>query len=104
MLLLKIIQNIARTLNKKELRYKTVDMDAIYLAENYDPYSEIDIELDLERLFKKTDYKNYVIAVLAFRRGRTQDEIGRMLGISKSAVCQRMTKIRAIIENNLKNR
>ena len=102
--ILKIIQNIARTLNKKELRYKTVDMDAIYLAENYDPYSEIDIELDLERLFKKTDYKNYVIAVLAFRRGRTQDEIGRMLGISKSAVCQRMTKIRAIIENNLKNR
>lgn len=102
--ILKIIQNIARDFNKKEIRYKTVDIDSIYLAEGYDPYSEIDINIDLERLFKNTDYRNYIIAVLAFRKGRTQDEIGHMLGISRSAVCQRMVKIREIIENNLKNR
>ena len=100
--IIKIIQNTARTFNKKELRYKTVDIDRIYLAEGHDPYSEVNIDIDLERLFKTTDYRNYVIAVLAFRKGRTQEEIASMMGISKSAVCQRMSKIRAIIENNLK--
>ena len=101
--ILKIIQNIAKDQNKKDLRYKKVDIDNIYLAEEHDTYSEVDIEVDLERLFKNTDYRNYIIAVLAFRKGRTQEEIAGMLGISKSAVCQRMSKIRAIIENNLKN-
>ena len=101
--IIKIIQNVARTQNKKDLRYKTVDIDSIYIPDGCDPYSSVDIQIDLERLFKTTDYRNYVIAVLAFRRGRTQEEIATMLGISKSAVCQRMSKIRAIIENNLKN-
>lgn len=100
--IIKIIQNTARTQNKKELRYKTLNMDAIHLTDGYDPYSEIDIEMDLERLFKASDYRNYVIAVLAFRKGRTQEEIATMLGISKSAVCQRMSKIRAIVKNSLK--
>lgn len=100
--ILKIIQNTARTVNKKEMRCKKIDIENIYLPEGHDPYSEVDVEIDLERLFKYTDYRNYLIAVLSFRKGRTQEEIASMLGISKSAVCQRMSKIRAIIENNLK--
>lgn len=101
--IIKIIQNTARSQNKRDLRYKTVDIDNIYLSVDCDSYSEVDIDIDLEQLLKNTDYRNYIIAVLAFRKGRTLEEIAAMLGISKSAVCQRMKKIRAIIEKNLKN-
>ncbi|MCH5152808.1 MAG: sigma-70 family RNA polymerase sigma factor [Clostridiales bacterium] len=97
--IIRIIQNTARTINKKELRCKTVDIDSIYLTEGHDPYSEVDIKIDLDRLFKNKDFTNYVIAVLSFRKGRTQEEIADMLGISKSAVCQRMSKIREVVEN-----
>ena len=99
--ILKIIENTARTRNRKELKNKTVDIDNIYLADEHDGYAESDVKILLERVFKNKDYKNYVIATLMFK-GRKQEEIATMMGITKSAVCQRMSKIRAIIENNLK--
>ncbi|MCH5156527.1 MAG: RNA polymerase sigma factor [Clostridiales bacterium] len=99
--LLKIIENTARTRNLKELKHKTVDIDKIYLPDQRDNYAESDIDMFLERVIKSKDYKNYVIAMLMFK-GRKQEEIASMLGITKSAVCQRMSKIRAIIANNLK--
>lgn len=100
--IIKIIQNTAKTFNQKDLKYKTVEINNIYLADEHDSYSEADIELFLEKTFKKKDYKNYVIAMLIIK-GRKQKEIAKMLGISESAVSQRMNKIRAIIENYLKN-
>lgn len=99
--IIKIIQNTAQTINKRDLKYKTVEIDNIYLADEHDSYSEVDIELFLEKTFKKKDYKNYVIAMLIVK-GRKQEEIAKMLGISESAISQRMSKIRAIIESYLK--
>ena len=99
--MLKIIENTARTRNLKELRHKTVDIDNIYLADEHDCYAETDVTMFLEKVFKAKDYKNYVIAILMFK-GRKQEEIASMLDISPSAISQRMSKIREIIENNLK--
>ena len=99
--MLKIIENTARTRNLKELKHKTVDIDNIYLADGYDGYAEIDVVLFLEKVFESSDYKNYVIAMLMFK-GRKQEEIAKMIGITDSAVSQRMSKIREIISNNLK--
>ena len=98
---LKIVENTARTRNLKELKHKTVEIDNIYLADEHDCYAEADVTMFLEKIFKSKDYKNYVIAILLFK-GRKQEEIAKMLGISESAVSQRMSKIRAIIANNLK--
>ena len=98
---LKIIENTARTRNRKELRHKTVDIDKIYLADEHDCFAEIDVVLFLEKVFKTKDYRNYVIALLMFK-GRKQEEIAKMLGITESAISQRMSKIREIIANSLK--
>lgn len=99
--MVKIIENTARTRNLKELRHKTVDIDNIYLADEHDCYAETEVTMFLERLLKRTDYRNYVIAMLMFK-GRKQEEIAKMLGITKSAISQRVSKIREIIGNNLK--
>ena len=99
--MLKIVENTARSRNLREIKRKTVDIDNIYLADEHDCYAEAEVSMFLERVFKNKDYKNYVIAMLMFK-GRKQEEIAIMLGISKSAISQRMSKIRSIIENNLK--
>ena len=100
--ILKIIQNICRTLNKKELKHKTVDIDNIYLANEHDDYSDVEMEMLLNKLLKQNDYRNYVIAMLICT-GRNQEEIATMLGISRSAVNQRISKFREIIKNNYEN-
>lgn len=101
--IIKIIQNTARTQNRKDLRQKCIDIENIYLADEHDSYAEIDMEMYLAKLFnQKKDYKNYIIAVLIICKGRQQEEVAKMLGISESAVSQRMSKIRAIIKNNIK--
>ena len=99
--MLKIVENTARTRNLRELKHKAVNIDNIYLADEHDCYAETEVELFLEKVFKRNDYKNFVIAMLMFK-GRKQEEIAKMLDITESAVSQRMNKIRAIISNNLK--
>ena len=98
--LIKIIENVARTCNKNELKQRRFFVENIYTAEDFNCFDEVNIYADIERLFKK-DYKNYIIATLVLCKGRKQEEVAKMLGISTPAVSQRMNKIRKVMENYL---
>ena len=69
---LKIVENTARTRNRKEMRHQTVDIEKVYLADEHDGYAEADVVMFLEKVLKKQDYKNYVIDMLMFK-GRKQE-------------------------------
>ena len=98
---LKIIENVAKDINNKESKYFAVEtLDSLYIPEDFDPYSVIDATIDLEYLLKDFDKSYLAIALLHFRAGRTQTEIAKMMGVSRSAVCQKVKKIQQIAKNN----
>ena len=93
--ILKIIENAAKDINTKESRYVSVDLiEKLYIPDDYDPFAEIEADLDLTYALKDLDKSYLYVAILHFRAGRTQAEIAKMMGISKPAVCQRIRIIK----------
>ena len=101
--IMKIIENTAKTINARESKYCIYDMDNMYVPNGFDPYVDANGSIDFEIALKDFDEIYKTVAILYYRYGRTQEEIGVMLDMSKSAVCQRLRKIRSILKNNLKN-
>ena len=96
---LKIIENAAKDVNTKESKYVAVEtIDSLYVSEDFDPYSLIDATIDLEYMLKDYDESYLQIALLYFRGGRTQTEIAKMMGVTRSAVCQKIKKIIGIVK------
>ena len=101
---LKIIENAAKDVNIKESKYIAVEtMDNLYVPEDFDPYSEIDATIDLEYMLKDFDKSYLEVALLHFRAGRTQAEIAKMMDVSRSAVCQKIKKIKNVVKNKKTN-
>ena len=102
--ILKIIENAAKDINTKESKYVAVEtLENLYVAEDFDPYSEIDATIDLEYMLKDLDKSYLEVALLHFRGGRTQSEIAKMMDVSRSAVCQKIKKIKDVVKNKKTN-
>lgn len=102
--LCKIAQNIARSKNLKEKRI--ADAEATYINDHKE-FIENDPGFDEVEFFftiRDLDEIDQVVAVHRFYLGETQEEIGRHLNISKSAVNQRLKKIYKIFKKNFKNK
>lgn len=100
--ILKIIENVAKDVNTNESKYVTVEtLENLYVVAGYNPYGEIDATIDLEYMLKDFDKSYLQVALLHFRAGRTQTEIAKMMGVSKSAVCQKVRKIKQIAKNKM---
>ena len=97
---LKIIENTARTYNEKEWKHPTVELGNLYLPEKVDCFAESELEMDIRNALKKLPSMYTTIAMLYIYKGRTQYEIGKMLGISKPAVCQRLRKIKSVLRES----
>ena len=99
--ILKIIENVAKDVNVRESKYVSVEtMENLYVAEDHDPYAEIESTIDLEYMLRDLDKSYLQVALLHFRAGRTQTEIAKMMGISKAAVCQRVKIIKQAYEKS----
>ena len=87
-----IVKNKAFDYNKKHLKNNTVNIDDIAIPNPIDPYESADTRIDLAKALKRVGHINAMIVVWTYRDGLTQEEIGKRLNISKSAVCQRLSR------------
>ena len=89
-----IVKNRAFDYNKRRLKSKTVNLDDIQIFDNVDAFAGAEAKMDLVKALKNIGHTNTMIVVWTYREGLTQEEIGQRLDISKSAVCQRLGKIK----------
>ena len=87
-----IVKNKAFDYNKKLIKNRTVNIDDIQIFDKIDLFERADTRMDLAKALKRVGPKNAMIIMWTYRDGLTQEEIGLMLNISKSAVCQRLSK------------
>lgn len=87
-----VVKNRAFDYNRQVLRDKTVDIDDVQIVDNVDQYERADVKMDVAEALKRVGHTNALIVIWTYRDGLTQDEIGKRLGMSKSAVCQRLSK------------
>ena len=97
-----IVKNKAFDYNKKSLKNNTVNIDDIQISEKIDPFERANVRMDIVRALKSVGHQNAIIFVWACRDGLTQEEIGQRLGISKSAVNQRLSKTKTKLHEYLK--
>lgn len=97
-----IVKRKAFDYNKEYFKYNTISIDEIQLADKIDPYERINAKIDVNNALKKVGFTNKMIVIWTFRDGLTQEEIGKMLGMSKSAVCQRLNKTKKKLLEYLK--
>lgn len=97
-----IVKNRAFDYNRQLLKNKTVSLDEIEIAEKIDPFELENAKIDIAKALTKLDPTNALIIVWTYRDGLTQDEIGERLKITKSAVCQRLSKSRKKLFEYLK--
>ena len=86
-----IVKHKAYDYNKKE-KHKTVNIDDISLFDQTDHYERVDTKMDVERAVTLLKNPDKQIVEWTFNHDMTQEEIAQRLGISKSAVCQRLSK------------
>ena len=87
-----IVRNNAVDHNKDALKHQTVNIEQVCVFDKKDQFERATLKMDISRALKKLDYKDAMIVVWTFEYGHTQEQIGELLGISKSAVNQRLTK------------
>lgn len=99
-----IIKHKAYDYNKKFLRNNTVNIDDFPIADSIDLFERIDTKMDVERALKRVGKINAFIVMMKYKYEFTQEEIGEKLNMSKSAVCQRLTKTKKKLYEILKQR
>lgn len=87
-----IVKNKAFDYNKKLIKNNTVNIDDVQIFDKVDQYERANARMDLTKALKRVGHINAMIIIWTYRDGLTQEEIGLRLNISKSAVCQRLTK------------
>ena len=84
-----IVKNKAFDCNDDYLKHTIVNIDIVCHDTN-DEFEESTSQIDLALALKTVGHKNAAIIMWTFKDGLTQEEIGNLLGISKSAVNQRL--------------
>ena len=97
-----IVKNKAFDYNKQYLKNNCINIDDIPIFDKTDQYEQAEARIDVAKALKRVGHTNAMIVLWSYRDGLTQEEIGEMLGISKSAVCQRMGKIMKKLSEYLK--
>ena len=92
-----ILKNLAFDYNKKHRKDKWINIEDLQLTDLIDPYEIINAKMDFERALMRVKMKDRLI-ILWTIEGLTQEEIGKRLDISKSAVNQRLKKLREYLQ------
>lgn len=98
-----IVKRKAYDYNKSLSKDKTVNIDDYQIFDNVDQFELADKRMDLERAMTHLDATDEKIVRLS-RRGMTQEEIGKELNMTKSAVNQRLTKAKRKLSEIVKPR
>ena len=97
-----IVKHISFDCNKRQLKECTVNIDEIQIFDKLNLYENADVRMDIIKALKRVGHTNAMIVVWTYRDRLTQEEIGEKLGISKSAVCQRLSKTMKKLSQYLK--
>lgn len=87
-----IVKHRAYDYNKKHLRECTVDLGEFEIGDIDNQKERSITKIDLSEALKKVGHINALIVIWTYRDDLTQEEIGKRLKISKSAVCQRLSR------------
>ena len=97
-----IVKRKAYDYNKQYLKNNAANIDEVQLTDAIDPYERVNAKIDIADALRRIGVVNTMIIVWTYRDGLTQEEIGQILSISKSAVCQRLNKIKKKLLDYLK--
>lgn len=97
-----IVKNKAFDYNRKHKKDKWINIDDIQISDFFDPYELVNAKIDLERALARLKMKERLIVLWTYTDGLTQEEIGKLLDVSKSAVNQRLKKIKSKLREFLK--
>lgn len=87
-----IVKRKAFDYNRKCVNNKTVNIDDFPIFDNVDQFDRVNARIDIAKALKRVGAINAMIIQWTYRDGLTQEEIGKRLNMSKSAVCQRLNK------------
>lgn len=87
-----IVKRKAFSYNQQHLKHNTVNIDGLQIFDQVDLYERANTRIDVNKALKLVGHTNSMIIIWTYRDRLTQDEIGERLGITKSAVSQRLTK------------
>ena len=87
-----IVRNNASDINKDILKHQAANIDDISIFDKGDQFERANLKMDINNALKKVGYINAMIILWTYKDDLKQEEIAEMLGISKSAVSQRLTK------------
>ena len=85
-----IVKNNAYDYNQDYLKHHSVTIDNIDMPDPNNQYEKSISNMDFDIALKRVGYKNAMILLWTFKDGLTQEQIGDMLRVSKSAVNQRL--------------
>ena len=97
-----IVKRKAFDYNKKCIRNNTVNIDDIQIFAQTDQFERANDRIDIGKALKRVGYPDAMIIIWAYNDGLTQEEIGLRLNMSKSAVCQRLSKAKKKLLDYLK--
>ena len=97
-----IVKNRAYDYNKKHLRENTVDLSDFEIGDIDDYKERSNTKIDISEALRKVGNINTLIIIWTYRDDLTQEEIGKRLNISRSAVCQRLSKTLVKLRKYLK--
>ena len=87
-----ITKNIAFDYNKRYKKDNWISIEELQIADAIDPYDIVNARIDIQRALSRVRMRDRLIIIWTFRYRLTQEEIGNRLGITKSAVNQRLKK------------
>ena len=97
-----IVKRKAFDYNKQSLKNNAINIDEMQITNKIDPYEIANARMDIAKALRRVGHINTLIVVWTYRDGLTQEEIGRRLGMTKSAVSQRLSKAIKILSVYLK--
>ena len=97
-----IVKNKAFDYNKESLKNNTVNIDDVPICDSIDPYERANARMDVAKALKRIGHIDALIVIWTYKDELTQEEIAKRLGISKSAVCQRLSKTKEKLSKYLK--
>ena len=97
-----IVKNKAYDYNRQQLKNNTVSIDDVPIFDRTDQYARVEARMDINKALRRVGQKNAMIVLWTYQDELTQEEIGAILHISKSAVSQRLNKTMQKLSEYLK--
>lgn len=85
-----IVKNNAYNYNKDYLKHHSLSIEDINVCDEKDQFEKVISDIDFDIACKHVGYTNAMILFWTYRDELTQEVIGEMLGVTKSAVNQRL--------------